>query len=102
MLHLFVPLQQHGAAVVRGSLEASVDVLHQQVHAGLVQGAHRLLDVAALEAAHHFDHQQLRSVLRAPNTHVNGKLRFTQTEQLELLLTNQILHKHIFDTITKS
>lgn len=67
-LYLLVPLQQHGAAVVRGPLEAPVDVLHQQVHAGAVQRSHCLLDVSALKAAQHPDHQQLRPLLHT-HTH---------------------------------
>lgn len=71
--YLFMPLQQHGAAVVRGSLEASVDIFHQQVHSSSVQWAHRLLDVTALETAQHFDHQHLCSVLHTQTTHIGGR-----------------------------
>lgn len=67
--HLFMPLQQHGAAVVRGLLKASVDVLHQQVHPCFVQRADGFLYVAALKAAHHLDHQQLCSLLHT-HTHI--------------------------------
>lgn len=68
-----MPLQQHGTAVVRGSLEASVDIFHQQVHSSSVERAHGLLDVTALETAQHFDHQHLRSVLHTQTTHIGGQ-----------------------------
>lgn len=61
--YLFVPLQQDGATVFRRPLEALVDVLHQQVHAVLIQRLHTLLDVACLEGTEHFQHQALGTVL---------------------------------------
>lgn len=74
-LYLLVPLQQHGAAVVRGSLEAPVDVLHQQVHPRAVQRRHCLLDVAALKTAQHPHRQQLRSLL---HTHTEEEMSETR------------------------
>ena len=66
--YLFVPLQQHSAAVVRGFLEASVDVFHQQVHSCFVQWSNSFLYVTALKTAQHSDHQQLSSVLQREDT----------------------------------
>lgn len=58
-----MPLQQDAAAVLRGPLEALVDVLHEQVHAAPVQGLDGLLDVAALEGAEHLQDQDLGTFL---------------------------------------
>lgn len=58
-----MPLQQYSTTVVRGLLKASVDVFHEQIHSCFVQRAHGLLYVTALEAAQHFDHQLLCSLL---------------------------------------
>lgn len=73
--YLFMPLQQHSAAVVGGLLKASVDVFHQQVHSSFVQWGHSLLYVTALKAAENSHHQQLCSLL---NTHTGRTLDITQ------------------------
>lgn len=61
--YLFVPLEQDGTAVFRRPLKALVDVLHQQVHAVLIQRLHSLLDITCLEGTEHFQHQPLSTVL---------------------------------------
>lgn len=69
-----MPLQQHRAAVVRGALEAFVDVLHQQVDAVLVQRLHRLLDIVGFERDEHLQDDTFSAILP---TNEEGRDTFT-------------------------
>lgn len=58
-----MPLQQDRAAVFWWSLEAFVNVFHEQVHAIFVQGLHSFLYVTALKRREHLQDQPLGSIL---------------------------------------
>lgn len=64
MTHLFMPLQQDGAAVIRRFLEPSVDVLHQQIHSILIQRLHSRLNVIALKGGENTQDHSLGTLLR--------------------------------------
>ena len=59
-----MPLQQHGAAVVRGALEAFVNVLHEEVHTVLVQGLHGLFNVVGFKGDEHLQDNAACPILR--------------------------------------